>query len=144
MGLRAGDLKKMRFSLAVAVVLAGMSVSGWAQQNNTFKVKPAHPEKAAKPSAPIGKAGGTATAASANAKELQTAEHQSARGPASSRSAGNAGKKTTPALKPVKDKPNPPINFNGSGGAKTAGLANQSSNPYRGRLKQKGTGKGQQ
>src|ERR1039458_7994272 len=30
----------MRFSLAVAVVLVGMSLSGWAQQN-TFKVKPA-------------------------------------------------------------------------------------------------------
>lgn len=120
---------KMRFSLAVAVVVVGISVSGLAQENNTFKVKRAAPEKAAKPiSAPIGKT------ASPNSKDLQDLERQTAKASAPPRS---AGQRTAPALKPVKDKPNPPINFGGTGGGKSAGSTKQSSNPYAGRLKEK-------
>ena len=136
-GIPGRGLKMMRSSLAVAVVLAGLSVSGLAQQNNKSKVKPTH-EKAAKQSAPLGKTAGPATASAANAKSLQTAEHQSGRVPASSRS---GGKKTASALKPVKDKPNPPINFSGTGGGKGGGGAS-GANPYKGRLKQKGSGGG--
>ena len=127
----------MRFSLAVAVLVASVSASSLAQQNQTFKVKHSATEKAPKSSLPIGKKAGPATASAANAKDLQTLEHQTARAAAPSRS----GAKRTPgkasALKPVKDKPNPPINFGGSGGGKNAGMTNQSSNPYKGRLKQK-------
>jgi len=123
----------MRFSLAVAVVLAGMSVSGLAQQNDTFKIKRSAPEKAPKKSAPIGMTSSSATAAGVNSKQLQSLERQSARVSAPSRSS----KKGTPAaLKPVKDKPNPPINFGGTGG-KNAAMTNQGSNPYKGRLRQK-------
>src|ERR1039458_7735754 len=56
-GIPGRGLKMMRSSLAVAVVLAGLSVSGLAQQNNKSKVKPTH-EKAAKQSAPLGKTAG--------------------------------------------------------------------------------------
>jgi cytoskeletal protein RodZ len=130
---------KMRFSLVVAVVLVGISVSGWAQQqSNTFKVKPTQ-EKQAKPSAPIGKTAPSTSPAAANAKSLQNAEHQGTRVPAHS-----GAKKTVPALKPVKDKPNPPINFNGGGAGKTPGVNTASNNPYKGRLKQKGNGHGSQ
>jgi hypothetical protein len=126
----------MRFSLAIAVVLVGISVSGLAQQSDTFKVKRSAPEKAPKKSAPIGKTASPATASANNSKNLQNLEHQAARSSASSRS---AGKKTpgSAALKPVKDKPNPPINFGGTGRGKGAGMTNQGSNPYKGRLKQK-------
>jgi hypothetical protein len=119
----------MKFSLAVAIAVVTMSLSGWAQQNNTFKVKHA-PTKAPK-SAPIGKpaAGPTASAS----KELQNVERQTAKSAAAT--ARPAGK--TPALKPAKDKPNPPINFNGTGGGKGAGTINQGANPYKGRLRQK-------
>jgi hypothetical protein len=127
----------MRFSLAVAVVLVGISVGGLAQQNNTFKVKRSAPEKALK-SAPIGKTAGPATGTAANSKELQTLEHQTAKASAPSRSAGKRTPGTASALKPVKDKPNPPINFGGTGGGKSAGSTKQGSNPYAGRLKQKG------
>jgi len=124
----------MRFSLAVAVVLVGISVSGLAQQNDTFKVKRSAPEKAPKKSAPIGTTASPAAAAGANSKQLESLERQSARGSAPSR----AAKKGSPsALKPVKDKPNPPINFGGAGGGKNAGMANQGPNPYKGRLRQK-------
>src|SRR6266446_2860514 len=75
---------KMRFSLAVAVVLAGISVSGLAQQ--TFKAKRSAPEKARK-SAPVGKTA-SPVASNSTSKELQTLERQTAKTSASSRSAG--------------------------------------------------------
>ncbi|MGB0050493.1 MAG: hypothetical protein WBP70_23820, partial [Terriglobales bacterium] len=140
MGLRTEGQKKMRFSLAVAVVLAGISVSGWAQQNNQFKVRVTH-EKPAKQSAPLMKASSAGNNnASADAKALQNVERQSAKGTGHSA----AGKKV-PALKPVKDKANPQMNFSGSGGGgiKGGGRGAQ-GNPYKGRLKQKGGGSGHQ
>lgn len=126
----------MRFSLAVAVALAGLSVSGLAQQNNTYKVKPSHTEKAPRSSAPVGKT--TANPASTSAsRDLQNLERQNAKSSAPIRSAGPKTPGKAPALKPAKTKSNPPISFNGSGGAKHAGMAGQASNPYKGRLKQK-------
>jgi hypothetical protein len=118
----------MRFSLAVAIALVGMSLSGWAQQNNTFKVKHAAPK--APKSAPIGKA--AAAAPTSTAKDLQKLEQQSAKPAGAARPAGKA-----PALKPANDRRNPPINFGGKGGGKTAGAINQGPNPYKGRLRQK-------
>jgi hypothetical protein len=139
----------MRFSLAVVVVFVGIGVSGLAQQNNTFKVKHPAPEKAPKASVPMGKTAAPATASAANAKNLQAVEHETAKTTASSGSAGkpsgSAGKpsgsagKKPPALKPVKDKPNPPINFAGTGGGKSAGTTNPGSNSHKGRLRQKHT-----
>ena len=125
----------MRFSLAVAVALVGMSLSGWAQQNNTFKVKPA-PTKATK-SAPIGKTAASPTASTSASKELQSVERQSAKPLPSARSAAPGTK--GPALKPARNQHNPPINFGGPGGGKGARSTNRGSNPYKGRLKQKGS-----
>jgi hypothetical protein len=136
---------KMKFSFAVAVVLAGISVNGLAQQENTFKAKPAHSAaKAPKKSAPIGKtAASPATASAATSKELQNLENQTAKSSAPSGAAGKKTPGTAPALKPAKDKPTPPINFGGTGGGKRAGMTkqgtNQGANPYQGRLRQKKT-----
>jgi hypothetical protein len=139
MGLRAEDQNKMRFSLAVAVVLAGISVSGWAQQNNQFKVRVTH-EKPAKQSAPLTKASSVGnTNASADAKALQNVERQSSKGAAHS-----AATKKVAALKPVKEKSDPPMNFNGAGGGVKGGGRGAQGNPYKGRLKQKGGGSGRQ
>jgi hypothetical protein len=121
----------MRFSLAIAVVLVGMSVSGWAQQNNTPKVKSA-PTKARK-SAPIGKAA-SPTASTSASKELQSVEHQSVK---SAKARSKTGK--GPALKPARDSSNPPIHFGGKSGGGIARTPKQGgSNPYKGRLKEKG------
>jgi hypothetical protein len=125
----------MRFSRAVAIAVLGISVSGFAQKNDTFKVKRSSPEKAKK-SAPIGKTGSSSTASASASKDLQTIERQTAKSPAPSRSAAKNAPRASSALKPVKDKPNPPINFGGTG-TKNAGMHNQGANPYRGRLKQK-------
>jgi hypothetical protein len=124
----------MRFSLAVAVVLAGISVSALAQQ--TFKAKHSAPEKAPRKSAPIGKTA-SPVATNTTSKDLQNLERQTAKASASSRSTGKRTPGTGSALRPVKDKSNPPINFGGSGGGKSAGTSNQGANPYKGRLKQK-------
>ncbi len=122
----------MRFSLMVAVLMASVVVSGVAQQKNSFKVKPSPPEaKAPKSSAPIGPTGNATTASAANAKDLNAIEHESLKS-----EAPKSGGKKSPALKPVKDKPNPPINFNGNG-AKASSPVNQGANPYKGRLRQK-------
>jgi hypothetical protein len=134
---------KMKFSFAVAVVLAGISVNGLAQQENTFRVKPSHSAaKAPKKSAPIGNtAASPATASAATSKDLQNLEKQTAKSSAPSGASGKKTPGTAPALKPAKDKPNPPINFGGTGGGKRAGTTNkgtnQSANPYQGRLRQK-------
>src|SRR4030081_1097935 len=124
----------MRFSLAVVVVLLGISVSGLAQQ--TFKAKHSAPEKAPRKSAPVGKTA-SPVASNSTSKELQALERQSAKTSASSRSAAKKTPGTGSALRPVKDKSNPPINFGASGGGKGTRAGGQSSNPYSGRLKQK-------
>jgi hypothetical protein len=120
----------MRFSLAVAIALVGMSLSGWAQQNNTFKVK--HAATKTPKSAPVGKTTAGPTASTSASRDLEKLERQSAKPAGTARPA-----ETTPALKPAKDKHNPPINFGGKGGGKTAGAINQGPNPYKGRLRQK-------
>jgi len=127
----------MRFSLAVAVVVASISVSGLAQQNGKLKVKNSTTEKAPKSSVAVAIPAASAKGSGANAKDLQSLERQTAKSSAASQSAGKKTPGTAPALKPVKDKPNPPINFGGTGGGKKAGMTNQSANPYKGRLKQK-------
>jgi hypothetical protein len=121
----------MRFSLAVAIVLAGISVSGLAQEK--FRVKRSPPDKGARKSAPMGKTE-SPVASNGTSKQLQTLERETAKTSASSRS---AAKRTVSALKPAREKSNPPINFGGSGGVKGGGTAKQSGNPYQGRLKQK-------
>jgi hypothetical protein len=127
----------MRFSFVVAMALMGISVSGSAQQSNTLKVKRSAPEKAPKKSAPISEMGAhSATASAAASKDLRNIEHQTAK---SSTSAPKRTSGTASTLKPVKDKPSPPINFSGNTAHKSAGPTNQGANPYQGRLKQKHT-----
>lgn len=127
----------MKLSLAVVVVVIGVCLSSMAQEKDAFRVKRTTPEKAAKRTPmPVGKAATGGTSSAANAKDLQTLEHQTARSSAP-HAAGTKMPKSA-GVKPIKDKPNPPIKLGGGGGASNAGgLNRQSSNPYKGRLKQK-------
>ena len=120
--------------------MVGISVSGWAQQtsNGTFKVKKSPPEKTTKSSAPITRTPKTATSSSANARDLKTLENQTNK-TATAKTPGTKTPGKSAALKPVKDKPNPPMNFNGTSGSKTPGMTNRGANPYAGRLRQKHT-----
>jgi hypothetical protein len=134
----------MRLSLIWALLVAGLSYGALAQNNNNneyrlspdgqFHVKKLPSEKAHKTVSTVPLAGShNGSASSANAKDLNTLEHQSAKGEGSH----TASRKSGSAFKPVKDKPNTPINFNGSGGAKGPGMTNQGPNPYKGRLRQR-------
>jgi hypothetical protein len=131
----------MKFSLAVGFVVAGIAMSGWAQQSGAYKVKHTPPEKAPKKAAPLpmGKTAGSTTASASNAKDLNNIEHQTMK-TSPSRTAGTKPVGKSAGIKPVKDKANPPINFNGNAGGKNPGTVNQGSNPYKGRLRQKHAG----
>jgi hypothetical protein len=130
----------MRYRFMLAAAIVGVGLSGAAQQpakplkvkpSSEFKVKDQSNEgKHAGSSAPVVRARG-----SASPRDLQGIERESAKGSASRSS------KRVPAalLKPEKDRPNPKIDFKGSSGVKNAGLTNKGSNPYKGRLKQKGS-----
>jgi len=126
----------MRFSLAVAVILMGASVSGLAQKN-TYDTKPSNPQHGAKQSAILpARKGGVGSSSAANARDLQAVQRQAA---TNSRAASvSASKASSSAAKvtPIKDKSNPPINFGAGGSAKSSGLTNQGSDPYKGRVKQ--------
>lgn len=122
-------------ALTVAALVVGFSLSGTAQEKDPFRTKHSAPERAAKPAPiPLGKSTAVGTASAANSRDLQTLEHQTARS-----SAPHAMTAKTPraaAIKPMKDKSNPPIKLSGGTG-NSAGLNHQGSNPYKGRLKQK-------
>ncbi len=121
--------------LAVAILIAGMSLNGMAQETNTYKSKHPAPGKAAKPApVPVGKSATVGTSSANNSKDLQTLERQTARTSVAPHTAGTKMPKTA-AVKPIKDKSDPPIKVGNAGNAN--GLNHQSSNPYKGRLKQK-------
>jgi hypothetical protein len=128
----------MKYLLGLAVVVVGIGVNGLAQQNGTVKVTPsAHVKTPKSAPMPMGKE----TSSAANAKELKAIENQTAKTPGTAQSAGKKTPAKAPPLKPVKDKPNPPINFGGTSASKTPGTNHQGSSGYKGRLKQKGTGR---
>lgn len=127
------------FGLSVALAASVAS----AQQPGTFRVKKYHSEVDKKPSrvTPMVKAPNATTDA---AKDLRRIEQQSAKAPARVKPAGpRAGAGSAAAFKPEKTKPTPPITATGSGGLGTnmkgAGMTNQGKNPYKGRLRQKGS-----
>jgi hypothetical protein len=126
----------MTFSRQVAIVVITLGVGCWAQQSDTFKVKKSAPEKLPR-SLPAGKTATGPTAASTNAKDLQKLEHQTAKASEPPQSSGT--KTIASTVKLERDKPNPPINFAGTSGAKPTGtgMINQGPNPFAGRLKQK-------
>src|SRR6202050_4385264 len=140
----------MKFSRQVAIAVITLSVGCWAQQSDTFKVRKSPPEKLPR-SLPAGNPATGPTAASANAKDLQKLENQTAKASEPALSSGNetlasmakpastkpASTKPASTIKLERDKPNPPINFAGTSGTKATGMINQGPNPFAGRLKQK-------
>jgi transcription initiation factor TFIID subunit TAF12 len=80
------------------------------------------------------------TSTTSTSKELQKVERENPKGTGSAHAATKTPKPVT--AKPDKDNRNPPINFGAkSGGGSSTGMTKQPS-PYKGRLKQKGSGTG--
>jgi hypothetical protein len=122
----------MRFWWAVPVALVALTVSGWADKD-PFKPKHSHPEKVAKPSAPLPRAARTAKGSGSTAKDLNGVERQAVK----ASSGKKAGRAKGARIKPVKDKPVGAINSGSKSGGKKLEPTRQGSNPYRGRLRQK-------
>ena len=127
----------MRFSMAVMVVLVGVCGIGVAQKSSEIKSNDRKTSVAKLPkstTAPPGKVGGGAASSS---RELQNVERQSAKMGGKS----HAQKAPKPvSIKSGKSDSNPPVKFGGSGSS-SIGTTKQASNPYKGRLKQKGQGR---
>jgi len=122
----------MRSLLILTALLLTVCASGEAQSNKEFRVKPTSPEV---------KAGHKAVAADkiaapskATARNLRDLERQSAKTKPIRRTQTQTRKQSV-ALKPQKQRANPPINF-GKTQSKAGGV-DQGSNPYKGRLRQK-------
>lgn len=125
----------MRFLLAVTAVLAGMTVIGTAQDLRPHQVRPTDVDNPPKSTpAPAVKGAGAANA-TATSKALRDIERETPKGIGSAHTGKKAPRAV--ALKPDKDKRNPPINLGGKGHAGGVGAANQTDS-LKGRLKQKG------
>jgi hypothetical protein len=124
----------MRFSLVLALALAASTMTAWAQEHHKPKAKPSHTNKEVKGKS-VKPAVKTPTHVSA-AQELNRVEQESARASAS-RKAGTRKQHMAPVLKPDKEKKTPPIRVSTGGGH--AGTSKQGANPYKGRLRQKGS-----
>jgi hypothetical protein len=129
----------MRSLFAVTAVLVGASALVVAQQQpKQFKVKPSpsdSPSAQKSTTAPPAKAPASGSSSSST-KNLDHLERQTAK------SASSHANKKAPkavALKPEKGAVNKPMNFGGKGS--DSGMNRQAANPYKGRLKQKGTGR---
>ena len=133
-----GAQKMMKLSLAALLIL-GMSTTLPAQQTTYYKGKKAAPKPPKNEAAvPVGKTAGGSSAAANNSKDLQLAERQSAK----SIKPDHTANKKPPVVKStqLRDKPAPPMNFNGGTAKSNGGLNRTASNPYKGRLKQKSSG----
>ena len=130
-----------RVPVILGVVLALATSAAFAQQPQTSHVKKYRSQTTKKSSnlAPMPKApNATADAA----KDLHRIEQQSAK-PLTIKPAGTKAGAGSAAFKPERPKPTPPITATNSGGMGTnmkgTGAINQGKNPYKGRLRQKGT-----
>lgn len=135
----------MRFLMWVAIVVASLGFSAVAQTSGTsqsaprkVRVKPSSSDANLKHS---GGGKGVAipkrSAGSSESRSLQVLERETARAVAGGKASHSKGK-SGPEPKVVREKPNPPIKFNGrnGGGGSASGKA---GNAYRGRLRQKGS-----
>jgi hypothetical protein len=122
----------MRHWLIVGFVLALMTATCAAQASPTPRVKhfpPERPHTAKR--VVVAKTPPSSSDATLKRLEQQESAKFSA-SPKAKRTPGAA------AFKPEKQKPAPKINFSGSNAAKGPGTTNQGTNPYKGRLRQKG------
>ena len=130
--------EQMRFLLTVAM-LAGLTIVGAAQEKpKQFKTRPsAHSKVDANPKSTAAiKTSGGATTTSATSKQLRGVEHEHTVSGGSAHTSNKAPK--TASLKPAKERPAPRINFGGGKGG--SGTGTRRPDPYKGRLKQKGSG----
>lgn len=127
----------MRSLSLLALILAGLTLAASAQDYKVPKAKPYHSESMEKQS----KTGGTnkqLTPQTANSVELRRLEAQTAKATGSNQAAKQRARSAR-VVKTEHEKANAPIHFSSAAGTKS-GMNNQGKNPYKGRLRQKGSG----
>ena len=125
----------MRFSLVLALALAGLAITATAQKHQRPKAKPSYnEEKSSKGGARAVKEPGTR---SSTATELRRVEQSGARASASRKAEGSKAR-TSAALKGEKKEANPPIHFGSSGGTAHGGKS-KGGDQLKGRLRHKGS-----
>jgi hypothetical protein len=123
----------MRHLLILGFALAVLTATCSAQANPTPRAKRLQADRThSAKSVVVGK-----TPPSSSQADLRRLEQQSAKVSAPPRVKRTPG---TAALKTEKQKPTPPIRVGAGKSAKGPGTTNQGTNPYRGRLRQKGSG----
>jgi len=126
----------MKSSLLVAFVAVGLITTLSAQEYHKSKAKSAYEEPKAKSSAVPVK---TSNPSASTAQQLHQAEQQSKRVPSDPKSATHQARVAPVGKTEVKS--NPPIRFGAASGGHDS-MTNQGKNPYKGRVRQKGGGRG--
>jgi len=124
----------MRFWFPLPLLIVGISLGGWAQTAKPPKVRSSNEFKVNNDARPRSAPAVALAKGSPSDRDLHSIEQERPKGETSRSST----KVPAALLKPKKDPPNPKINFKGTSSGKNAGLNRQGSNPYKGRLKQKG------
>jgi len=126
----------MRFSLVLALTLAGLTMTATAQKHQKPKAKASYSEeKSSKGGARAVKEPGTRSSA---ATELRRVEQSGARASAPRKAESGKAARTNTALKGQKKEENPPIHFGSSGGTGHGGKS-KGGDPLKGRLRRKGS-----
>jgi hypothetical protein len=121
----------MRFSLLSMMVLASLTVCLSANEHHSAKAKSVDEKPKSKHGAtPVKAPNPSAT----TARELHQVEQQSKRAPTREKSPAVHQAKVAPADKESKSKP---IHFGGTSAERNS-MTNQGTNPYKGRVKEKG------
>ena len=125
----------MKFSVVLALVFAGLTMTASAQKPKT---KPAHSEE--KESSKKGSHAAVKVPAnhSSSAQELRKVEQSGGKASTVKKSEGSQAARKNPALKPEKKDKNPPIHFASAGGSSKGGK-NNAGDPYKGRMRHKGS-----
>ena len=126
----------MKFSVALALAMAGLTMTASAQKLQKPRTKPSHSEEkeSKKGSRAIKEPANRSTAAT----ELRRVEQSGAKASASRKAESNKAARTNPALKVKEKDSNPPIHLASSGGA-GKGNKGKAGDPYKGRLRHKGS-----
>lgn len=124
----------MRHLLVLGFALAILTATCAAQGTPTPRAKRSYTDRthSAKSSVVVGK-----TPPSSSEANLRRLEQQSTKVSASPRAKRTPG--AAPLLKTEKEKATPAIRVSGAGNAQGLGTTNQGRNPYKGRLRQKGS-----
>lgn len=127
----------MKFSVVLALAMAGLTMAASAQKLQKPRTKPSHSEEkeSRKGNRVVKEPSDRSTAAT----ELRRVEQSSAKVSGSKKAESNKAARTNPALKVKTRDSNPPIHLGSSGGSGGGGGKGKAGDPYKGRLRHKGS-----